>query len=148
LPVDTRLPGAIVAGLVDAQAEGNAPRPGGAAAGGSGQCVERPPREPPTPLALAMVQHPLADAEEELDAAPATDDAQGRPLSSGPGTGCRRGSAAAAGCRLGDSGPRALASPAGQSADGSDRERAGGYCEHGVVSPLAGRSAARGLCRS
>jgi len=37
------------------------------AAGGSCRGVECPPREPATALAVAMAQHPVVDAEEELD---------------------------------------------------------------------------------
>ena len=44
LPTHPRLSGSLAAGLADAQAEGNAPRPGRTAAGGSGGGVERPAR--------------------------------------------------------------------------------------------------------
>ena len=51
--------------------------------------MERPPGEPATAVAVAMVQNPLADAEEELDAAAAEDDAQGGAVSCGAGAGRR-----------------------------------------------------------
>ena len=62
LPTDPRLSGSLLAGLADPQAEGNAPGPGRTAAGGSGGGVERPPGEPATAVAVAMVADPLADA--------------------------------------------------------------------------------------
>ena len=77
-----------LAGLADPQAEGNAAGPGRTAAGGSGGGVERPPGEPATAVAVAMVADPLVDAEEELDAAAAEDDAEGEPVSCGAGAGC------------------------------------------------------------
>ena len=60
-----------LAGLADPQAEGDAARPGRTAAGGSGGGLERPAGEPPTAVAAAVAQNPLADREEELDAAAA-----------------------------------------------------------------------------
>ena len=87
LPTDPRLSGALVAGLADPQAEGNAARPGRTAAGGSGGGVERPPGEPATAVAVAVVADPVADAEEELDAAAAEDDGEGGPVSCGAGLG-------------------------------------------------------------
>ena len=74
LPTDPRLPGAVAAGLADPQAEGDAAGPGRTAAGGSGGGVERPPGEPATAVAVAVVPDPLVDGEEELDAAAAEDD--------------------------------------------------------------------------
>ena len=62
LPTDPRLSGSLDSGVADAQAEGNAPRPGRAAAGGSGGGVERPPGEPATAVAVAVVHDPLVDA--------------------------------------------------------------------------------------
>ena len=87
LPTDPRLSGSLVAGLADPQAEGNAPGPGRTAAGGSGGGVERPPGEPATAVAVAVVQDPLADAEEELDAAAAEDDGEGGQVSCDAGLG-------------------------------------------------------------
>ncbi len=78
LPTHPRLSGSLLARLADSQAEGNAAGPGGTAAGGSGGGVECPPGEPATAVAVAMVQHPLVDAEEELDAAAEEDDARRR----------------------------------------------------------------------
>ena len=77
LPTDPRLSGSLAAGLADPQAEGNPPGPGGIAAGGSCGGLERPPGEPATALAVAVVPDPLVDAEEELDAAAAENDAEG-----------------------------------------------------------------------
>ena len=51
LPADPRLPRSLPAGLADAQAEGDAARPGRTAAGGSGRCLECPPGEPPAAVA-------------------------------------------------------------------------------------------------
>ena len=59
--------------------------PGGIAAGGSGSGVERSPGEPATAFAVAVVPDSLADAEKELDAATAEDDAEGDRLSCGAG---------------------------------------------------------------
>ena len=87
LPTHPRLPGAVAAGLADPQAEGNAAWPGRTAAGGSCGGLERSTGEPATAVAVAMAQHPLADAEEELDAAAAEDDAQGDAVSCGAGAG-------------------------------------------------------------
>ena len=88
LPTDPRLSGSLAAGLADPQAEGNAAGPGRTAAGGSGGGVERPPGEPATAVAAAMVADPLADAEEELDAAAAEDDAARRAGIMRCGAGC------------------------------------------------------------
>ena len=76
-----------LAGVADPQAEGNAPGPGRTAAGGSGGGVERPPGEPATAVAVAVVQDPLVDAEEELDAAAEEDDGEGGQVSCGAGLG-------------------------------------------------------------
>src|SRR5262249_30172553 len=83
---------AVPAGLADAQAERDAPGPGGIAAGGSGRRLECSPGEAPASLALAMAANPLADPARELDAAAAQDDAQGEPLPPGTGLGNGRGS--------------------------------------------------------
>src|SRR4051794_23731827 len=79
LPVDPRLPGAVPARLADAQAEGDEARPSRVVAGGRVCCLECPPGEPPTALTAAMDQHPLADEKDELDAAAAENDAEGKP---------------------------------------------------------------------
>src|SRR5262249_31700830 len=80
LPADARLPGSLVARLADAPAEGDAPRPRRAAAGGWGRGLECPAGEPATALAAAVVPAPLADGAEELDAATTPPDAPGQPL--------------------------------------------------------------------
>src|SRR5262249_39106323 len=74
LPVDPRLPGAVAAGVADAEAEGVPARAGGAAAGGSLFSLERPAREPPPPLAAGMGEYPAADAKKGLCRPPAPDD--------------------------------------------------------------------------
>ena len=69
-------PRAVAAGLADPQAKGDTPGPGRIAAGGSGGGVECSTGESATAVAVAMGQHSLADAEEELDAAATEDDAK------------------------------------------------------------------------
>src|SRR5262249_6370945 len=84
--------------MANAQAEGDAPGPGRAAASGSGCRVERPPGEPATAVAVAVVHDPVVDTEEKLDAAAEDDDGEGGTLSCGS----RYGSGVAAGRRHGD----------------------------------------------
>src|SRR5262249_11951530 len=81
LPADARLPRAIAAGMAHSQTEGDAPRPGRIAAGGSGGGVERPAGEPADPVAVPMGSHPLPDAEEDLDPTTAENDGYGGAVS-------------------------------------------------------------------
>src|SRR5262249_18367610 len=98
LPTHPRLSGAVLAGLADPQAEGDAPGPGRTHAGGSGGGVERPSGKPATAVAAAMAANLLADGEEELDAAAAEDDETSDPLPCGAGA---RGGGLAGPYRLG-----------------------------------------------
>src|SRR5262249_49785816 len=87
LSTDARLSGSLDSRMADPQAEGNAPGPGRAAAGGSGGGVERTPGEPATAVAGAVVHDPLVDPEEKLDAAAEEDDGQGWQVSCAAGDG-------------------------------------------------------------
>src|SRR5262249_24746065 len=77
----------LVAGVVDSQAEGNPSWPGGTTAGGSGSRVAHPPRESATAVAVAVVQYPVVDTEEKLDAASNEDDGEGGTVSWEAGNG-------------------------------------------------------------
>src|SRR5262249_58231423 len=79
------------AGLADPQAKGNPAGPGRTAAGRPDGCLDCPPGEPPTAVALAMVQYSVVDAQKGLDTAAAQDDAEGDPLPCGTGCDCGRG---------------------------------------------------------
>src|SRR5262249_23693321 len=112
-PVDSRLPGAIVAGLADAQAEGDEARPGRVTPGGTGRPVGQQAGEPPFARLVGVAEHPPVHPKERLDTAATEDDAHSPPLPSGGGTFRGRRAAVAARGRLGGPRPGACASPAG-----------------------------------
>src|SRR5262249_20569213 len=92
-----RLPRALPARLAHPQAEGDAPGPSRAAPGGPSCGVERPPGEPAVAVAAPVAPDPLADGEEELDAAATEDDGEGGPRPCRAGMPRRR---AAGGCHV------------------------------------------------
>src|SRR5208282_2213701 len=69
-----------LAGMADAQAEGNTPREGANGAGGSCRRVEPSSRESAAALVGAMGANPLVHAEGEPDAARAADATEGNTL--------------------------------------------------------------------
>src|SRR5262249_46662657 len=97
--------------------------------------------------AAAMAANPLVDAEEELDAAATADDAPGRPLPPGAGTGRNCRPVAAAWGELGGLRPAAGATPARPSHGGNDRGRADQRWGDDGRSRLARPAAAAGIRR-
>ena len=94
LPAHARLPRPLPARLVDAQAEGNAPRTGRAAVGGTGRPVAGKAREPASAVGVGVSDGGVARTGEEPHGDPADDAAQGRARSCGP-LGQRPGGSAA-----------------------------------------------------
>ena len=78
LSAHARLPGAVAARVVDAEAAGDPPGPGGAAIGRSGGALGGEAGEPAPSFAAGMDERPGTDPPEELDRRAASDDATGR----------------------------------------------------------------------
>ena len=90
------------------------------------------------PSLLQWLQYPLADAEEELDAAAAEDDAQGDPVSCGAGAGGRRACWPCSAGAVTRATARLKAHALAGSAPRCRHDRSAGHRDgHGSLSPLA-----------
>ncbi len=148
LPTHPRLSGSLDSGVADPQAEGNAPGPGRTAAGGSGGGVERPPGEPATAVAVAVVHDPVVDAEKELDAAAEEDDGEGGQVSCGAGLGPSGGlGVSSAGVATRGHGTLKAHALRDRLLDANTNEVPAIVQDMGSVSPVDQPAAARSLCQ-